>query len=128
MTQQIKEILGNLLFKYEDAEDDIVIIQTKFEQMEAQLKAKDEEIERLKADCEVRLDTWRSKIWNMPYYAETKKARSIVAMLFWEWKKQNRLYIENKYRNPSANLALYKQASLMQETFQEAYKILKDTK
>ena len=86
MTQQIKEILGNLLFKYEDAEDDIVIIQTKFEQMEAQLKAKDEEIERLKADCEVRLDTWRSKIWNMPYYAETKKARSIVAMLFWEWK------------------------------------------
>ena len=52
MTQQIKEILGNLLFKYEDAEDDIVIIQTKFEQMEAQLKKRDEEIERLKAELE----------------------------------------------------------------------------
>ena len=56
------------------------------------------------------------------------KARSIVAMLFWEWKKRNRLYIENKYRNPSANLPLYKQANLMQEVFQEAYKMLKDTK
>lgn len=54
------------------------------------IREKDEEIERLKEDYEKRLDKWRSKIWNMPYYAETKTARSIVAMLFWEWKEAKR--------------------------------------
>ena len=108
--------------------------------MYQEIKAKDEEIERLKDQL--------SSVHNIMYrngysdaidcydtfgnfntrHKPNAKARSIVAMLFWEWKKRNRLYIENKYRNPSANLALYKQANLMQEVFQEAYKMIKDTK
>ena len=120
-----------------------VVEETHFQneqEYKAQLKAKDEEIERLKDQL--------SSVHNIMYrngysdaidcydtfgnfntrHKPNAKARKIVAMLFWEWKKRDRIYIENKYRNPSANLALYKQASLMQETFQEAYKILKDTK
>ena len=96
---------------------------------EKQLKAKDELIKDL--ECRAyHAEGYINDLHNNPKDKKLydKKARSIVAMLFWEWKKRNRLYIENKYRNPSANLALYKQASLMQETFQEAYKILKDTK
>lgn len=52
MTQQVKNILDNLLFKYEDAEDDIVILQAKFEQMDAQLKTKNEEIAKYQAAIE----------------------------------------------------------------------------
>ena len=116
-----------------------IIVQI-FNDHEAQLKAKDEEIERL----EDQLSSVHNIMYRNGYsdaidcydtfgnfntrHKPNAKARSIVAMLFWEWKKRNRLYIENKYRNPSANLALYKQANLMQEVFQEAYKILKDTK
>ena len=89
------------------------------------------EIERLKTRPKINFKDLSKDMWAVTReirHVKHEKARSIVAMLFWEWKKRNRLYIENKYRNPSANLALYKQANLMQEVFQEAYKILKDTK
>ena len=123
---------------YSDCIDDFLT--NIYNDHEAQLKAKDEEIERL----EDQLSSVHNIMYRNGYsdaidcydtfgnfntrHKPNAKARSIVAMLFWEWKRRNRLYIENKYRNPSANLALYKQANLMQEVFQEAYKILKDTK
>ena len=106
----------------------LAVTKTK-EYYEAQLKAKDEEIKGLRCRT-YHAEGYINDLHNNPkdkkFY--DKKARSIVAMLFWEWKRRIRLYIENKYRNPSANLALYKQASLIQEVFKEAYKMLKDTK
>ena len=97
--------------------------------MYQELKAKDEEIKMLECrayHAEGYINDLHNNLSVKRFY--DKKARSIVAMLFWEWKRRIRLYIENKYRNPSANLALYKQASLIQEVFKEAYKMLKDTK
>ena len=60
---------------------------------EAQLKAKDEEIERLKGKTqilEVLVDNTKDIIEAQTRMCKTK-ARSIVAMLFWEWKKDKRL-------------------------------------
>ena len=63
MTQQIDELLYKIYDIHGDLDTEI-ILRSQFEHLEAQLKQRDEEIERLKA--------------------ESKKARSIVAMLFWE--------------------------------------------
>ena len=94
---------------------------------EAQLKAKDEEIERL--NCRAyHAEGYINDLHNHPkdkkFY--DAKARKIVAMLFWEWKKRKRLYIANGHRSSNAGWGLYEQANLMEVMFKQAYKILKD--
>ena len=109
-----------------------------YAEAEYECKAKDEKLKQLDDAYSKVVSDFESAIMEIHYLKtqmtgysmlfdepQDAKARSIVAMLFWKWKRRNRLYIENKYRNPSANLALYKQANLMQEVFQEAYKMLK---
>ena len=90
---------------------------------EAQLKAKDEEINGL--GCRIyHAEGYISDLHNNPkdkkfYY---KKARSIVAMLFWRAKKDKRLADEeNKYF--TYDMALH---SFI--LFKQAYKMLKDNK
>ena len=94
---------------------------------EAQLKAKDEEIERL--NCRAyHAEGYINDLHNHPkdkkFY--DAKARKIVAMLFWEWKKRKRLYIANGHRSGNAGWGLYEQTNLMEVMFKQAYKTLKD--
>lgn len=67
--------------------------------LEAQLKAKDEEIERLKEALEVLTVMCELGIKTQDKYSKIiqkmkvlNKARSIVAMLFWEWKRQKKVF------------------------------------
>ena len=83
---------------------------------DAIIKAKDEEIVRLK------LELFRSS----PKIAN-KKTRSIVAMLFWEWRKHKRMYELTKFGSYLAITHL-NNATLSKLIFQQAYKMLKDTK
>ena len=95
--------------------------------LEEAMKAKDEEIERL--NCRAyHAEGYINDLHNHPkdkkFY--DAKARKIVAMLFWEWKKRKRLYIANGHRSSNAGWGLYEQANLMEVMFKQAYKILKD--
>ena len=54
-----------------------------------------------------------------------KKARSIVAMLFWEWRRDKRIY-ENANRFTKNISEPYVNCSEL--SFRKAYKMLKDTK
>lgn len=95
------------------------------------VKAKDEEIEKLKAYYEERLDTWRSKIWNIPYYAETKKARSIVAMLFWEKRYKKRVFETWVKKHIDMPIGTSFRKGMVDEAeaiFERAYKMLKEIK
>lgn len=83
------------------------------ERLEEWLKAKDEEIDRLE---KVASDLF---IEGLLIEAERKKARSIVAMLFWEWKSGIK-YIESQYDKGIVEGMRY--------SFHKAYKILKNTK
>ena len=56
-----------------------------------------------------------------------RKARSIVAMLFWEWRKHKRMYELTKFVSYLAITHL-NNATLSKLIFQQAYKMLKDTK
>lgn len=86
------------------------------------IKARDEEIERLKADCELNgLRMFRQGV-NSQKKADIGwlKARSIVAMLFWEWRKSEaRIYATNIKWNTG-------RAFQSQILFEAAYKILKE--
>ena len=87
---------------------------------EAQLKAKDEEIERLKGKTqilEVLVDNTKDIIEAQTRMCRTK-ARSIVAMLFWVFAKNRRLHKTNKYFSQDAVTESY-------FCFQQAYKMLK---
>lgn len=55
------------------------------------------------------------------------KARSIVAMLFWEWRKHKRMYELTKFGSYLAITHL-NNATLSKLIFQQAYKMLKDKK
>jgi len=82
--------------------------------------AKDEEIERLKDDVGI----MQHIVSN--YKLQAKQARSIVAMLFWEWKKHKRKYLSYKTRSSNAGWGAYEQANISKALFDNAYKILKD--
>ena len=100
-----------------------VIHQTnKVERLKEQLKAKDEEIERLKADCELNgLRMFRQGV-NSQRKADIGwlKSRSIVAMLFWEWRKYN-----SNFKNEE-NSFIQGRASKTKELFYKAHKMLKE--
>lgn len=94
-----------------------------FDEHEAQLKAKDEEIEGIKRDL-----TAFSMILDEP--ADTK-ARSIVAMLFWEWKKHKQTLREKRdeenNETPSRDsLAWFWIVAQSEILFKKAYAMLKD--
>ena len=86
---------------------------------DAIIKAKDEEIERLKAKHEIQLNHRKAQSARLRRY---NPSRSIVAMLFWEWRKSEaRIYATNiKWKTGRAFQS--------QILFEAAYKILKDTK
>ena len=109
----------------------LAVTKTK-EYYEAQLKAKDEEIERLKAQL--------SSVHNLMYrngysdaidcydtfgkfntkHKPNAKSRSIVAMLFWEWRKYN-----SNFKNEE-NSFIQGRASKTKELFYKAHKMLKE--
>ena len=95
---------------------------------EKQLKAKDEEIKDL--GCRIyHAEGYINDLHNNPkdkkFY--DKKARSIVAMLFWEWRKHKRMYELTKFVSSLAITHL-NNATLSKLIFQKAYAMLKDNK
>ena len=90
------------------------IVNVIFDEHEAQLKAKDEEIKGL--GCRAyHAEGYISDLHNNPkdkkFY--DKKARSIVAMLFWEWRKWKR-WVGKTH------------ADVHRVVFEKAYAMLKD--
>ena len=84
---------------------------------EAEMKAKDEEIVKLKLEV----------LSSFPKIANTK-ARKIIAMLFWEWRKAETRYQEEwKTKRDNRQLSLLSISSYKAEVlFKQAYKMLKD--
>ena len=78
---------------------------------EAQLKAKDEQLEMFKSAVETLTEVVLA-------LKGDSKARSIVAMLFWVFAKNRRLHKTNKYFSQDAVTESY-------FCFQQAYKMLK---
>ena len=72
-------------------------IQSMKQSFEELLKAKDEEIDRLKKINNELLYTPYKKMAREEIKAERKKARSIVAMLFWEWKRAQKWVGKNHF-------------------------------
>ena len=91
------------------------IIDQIFDEHEAKLKAKDEEINSLKRDL-----TAFSMLLDEPI---DKKSRSIVAMLFWEWKKQ----CKNCEQYNDHAFAREQKRSEAYYCFKKAYAMLKAT-
>ena len=91
------------------------------------LKSKDEEIKVL--ECRAyHAEGYISDLHNNPkdkkFY--DKKARSIVAMLFWEWRKDKRIYeTTSKYKKEKEIVKLY--ANCSELSFIKAYAMLKTT-
>ena len=83
--------------------------------MYQELKAKDEEIAELEQHGKTMYKLMLSGE-NRGVQKGIVKARSIVAMLFWEWRKNIRLHGKKHYFTISSWFA-----------FQQAYKMLKDT-
>ena len=104
------------------------VIDELYAKHEAELKAKDEEIERL--NCRAyHAEGYISDLHNNPkdkkFY--DAKARSIVAMLFFEWKKAKReakALMHTEYQNGFRD----EKEDIAEELFKQAYKMLKDNK
>ena len=92
-----------------DANDVGKLIHQIYNEFEAQMKAKDEEIVKLKLEV----------LNSFPKIANSK-SRSIVAMLFWEWKRLER------FAKESCSNIYYTKAEKAEDLFKQAYKILKD--
>ena len=110
---------------------------------EAQLKAKDEEIERLKAKltlCDdayskvandfesavMKIERLESDVYHMAYVIKKwqgTKARSIVAMLFWDMKEYDRCSKVNNVQDYVNNKNKF---YALESVFKKAYKMLKD--
>lgn len=86
-----------------------------FDDHEEQLKAKDEEIER-----EHNLNLVLLNAFANEEIKKKSKARSIVAMLFWEWRKYN-----SNFKNEE-NGFIQGRASKTKELFYKSYKMLKE--
>ena len=101
-----------------------------FDDFEAQMKAKDEEIKSL--NCRVyHAEGYINDLHNHPkdkkFY--DAKARSIVAMLFWMMKRQKAIYIKsfNALGINNHNTSFYKGAyENSKMRFKQAYKMLKE--
>ena len=115
------------------------IIDDIFDEHEAQLKAKDEEIERLKEALEVLTVMCELGIKTQDKYSKIiqkmkvlNKARSIVAMLFWDWKKHKQTLKEKRdeenNETPSRDsLAWFWIVAQSEVLFKKAYAMLKAT-
>ena len=94
-----------------------------FDNLEAKLKAKDEEIERLKEKYNEILYTPYKKMAREELKAERKKTRSIVAMLFWDMKKYDRYSKVNNVQDYVNNKNKF---FVLESVFKKAYAMLKD--
>ena len=117
--EEALKLLGGVLQGYLLEED----INQIYNDHEAQLKAKDEEIRRLNnlyADTIKELGKLKLELFRSSPKIANKKTRSIVAMLFWEYKKLR--YTSDGYFHSDEEIenAYY--------TFKKAYKMLKDNK
>ena len=104
------------------------IIDDIFDEHEAQLKAKNEKIKDLGCrlyHAEGYISDLHNNLKDKKFY--DKKARSIVAMLFWEWRKHKRMYELTKFVSYLAVIH-WNNATLSKLIFQKAYKMLKDNK
>ena len=101
------------------------VIDKIFDEHEAQLKAKDEEIERLIEKYNEILYTPYKKMAREELKAERKKTRSIVAMLFWDMKKYDRYSKVNNVQDYVNNKNKF---FVLESVFKKAYAMLKDTK
>ena len=113
--------------------------------LEKQLKAKDEKIERLTTKltlCDdayskvandfesavMKIERLKSDVYHMSYVIKEwqgTKARSIVAMLFWDMKKYDRYSKVNNVQDYVSNKNKF---YALESVFKKAYKMLKDTK
>ena len=94
-----------------------------FDNLEAKLKAKDEEIERLKEKYNEILYTPYKKMAREELKAERKKTRSIVAMLFWDMKKYDRYSKVNNVQDYVNNKNKF---FVLELVFKKAYKMIKN--
>ena len=107
---------------YSDCIDDFLT--NIYNDHEAQLKAKDKRIAELEKNNTnlindvIVLDNDLHRFLSI----ERKKTRSIVAMLFWEWRKDKRIYENaNKYTKETAELYV----NCSELSFKKAYAMLK---
>ena len=103
-------------------EDEVILLRNNRKELETQLKAKDEEIKNL--NCRAyHAEGYINDLHNHPkdkkFY--DAKARSIIAMLFWEARKTL-----TEYRNTKHCDALYNYYYGQKQQFIEAYAMLKD--
>lgn len=85
-------------------------------ELREQLKAKSKEIKKPQKD---------SSIMNSALVLQRRNARSIVAMLFWEWRKALRKTSKNTVYAEFSNRD-YWYLIAKKEAFKQAYKMLKD--
>ena len=113
-----KEDADNLLYESKENLVDSICTQSELiDDLYSQLKQRDDEIERLKHKRIVQICGFDKRSDNT--------SRSIVAMLFWEWRKDKRIY-ENANRFTKNIAELYVDCSEL--SFRKAYKMLKDIK
>lgn len=109
-----------------DLDEAITELEETMKQHEAQLEAKDEYIKTL--ECRAyHAEGYISDLHNHPkdkkFY--DAKARSIVAMLFWEWKKSEREAKIERY-DDWENGVSFGEDKKAEELFKKAYAMLKD--
>ena len=112
-----------------DANDVGKLIHQIYNEFEAQLIVKDEEIKKLKAERDHFHNKYIAIGVYISDYIKDKQARSIVAMLFWMMKRQKAIYIKsfNELGINNHNTSFYKGAyENSKMRFKQAYKMLKD--
>ena len=136
LTRELIRKIDELAIECEDTYSMATMIEDIFEEIfndfEQQMKAKDEEIERL--NCRAyHAEGYISDLHNHPkdkkFY--DAKARSIVAMLFWKAKRQKRVF-QKYYEEYGLNHSLTQNYRGMYEQaimdFIKSHKMLKDNK
>ena len=115
-----KDDADNLLYESKENLVDMLCTQSELvDDLYIKLKAKDEEIERLKADKECAKNMMKGLVDGIiiTHKVAISKARSIVAMLFWEYKKLRCASDGYFHSDEEIENAYY--------TFKNAYKMLK---
>ena len=111
-----------------------VVADKMLDEHEAQLKAKDKEIDRLEKECEydqrnAAMSQEESVFLLDELKKERKKARYIVAMLFWMMKRQKAIYVKsfNDLGISNHNTSFYRGAyESSKMRFKQAYVMLKE--
>lgn len=111
----------------------ILYASKKIKELEAQIKVKDEEINKLEERVKnLHDDVCCMMDRNIRFKNQAKKSRSIVAMLFWEWKKHKQTLKEKRdeenNETPSRDsLAWFWIVAQSEILFKKAYAMLKAT-